>query len=283
MTSIQFRKIYITATASYQCRTRFIVLVILCTNMLMNTFFQNALTTNNHTWILPSAESLIISPPLSTKDYSDLASLLVQTFDEPSASSKKMTKLDQISWSLYDKYVTEQYTYRQYVQTAKKMKGNKYALYLAKEYNPGEENDDSRPFYEVVGMIELGMVLQPMEIMQKTNDNTTIGDGETIGLRPRPTVGVLCVKPSHQNKGIGKALLMKCEEEVSGVWNETHMFIEVEPNNESARQFFKLCDYESCIDKDGNDMIHSAKVSRRRKIEERPHLVLSKRFSSKQD
>lgn len=251
-------------------------------------------------------QSFTIVPPSSKSDYHELASLLVESFDEPTvkgfsrSSAKEKNNIDvllqddddddeynsnrmnnpisfvpkrqleKITWSLYDKFLTEQYTFRQYVQTARKMKGKKYGLFLAKEYNPGiseKLNEEARPFYEVIGMVEIGMVLECIQ-------NSTVEDSRSI--RPRATVGVLCVKSNHMNKGVGKELLHKCEEVVREVWNETELFIEVEPTNKRALKFFTSCGYDTCLDRLGKEMIHVATVSRKRKMEERPHFVMSK-------
>lgn len=251
-----------------------------------------------------STKSFTITPPCSSDDYRDLASLLVESFDEPTISTGSNARQDfnstnymnedfslrqyiidantqksilpklqfeQVTWSLYDKFLTEQYTFRQYVQTARKMKGKKYALYLAKEYNPGSVKDGSegRPFYEVIGMIEMGMVLEP-------RGDSECSNFDDIQLKARATVGVLCVKPDHMNKGVGKALLNKCEQVGREIWNETQLYIEVEPQNERALQFFFSCGYCICLDKFGKEMVHIANVCRKRKVEERPHYVMSK-------
>jgi hypothetical protein len=301
--------------------------------------------------------SYSITVPNTKNDFKQLSSLLIESFDEPSIMSnnnndnndnnnnnKMNDQIDKITWSLYDKFLTEQYTYQQYTNVAKKMKGKKYALYVAKEYNPGinsntsngngngnNGNESARPYYEVIGMVELGMVLTPTRIQKEilqgvatepvpvsttatismvgngsnsttattttmttsnsdinnNNNNNNNNKNEITILRPKPTIGVLCVKKSHMNKGVGKALIQKCEEDVKNIWNETELYIEVERCNENAKSFFmSSCGYDVCyIDGNvsgggnGNDRIEmerNVKVSRRRKVEERPHLVLSK-------
>lgn len=262
--------------------------------------------------------SLIIAPPTSKDDYQDLASLLVESFDEPSIvntiskrgggkeedkykKEKKSryyndddpilesTKLlvERFQWILYDKFFTEQFTVQQYMQTALKMKGKKYSIYLAKEYNPGLSNDGSeaRPFYEIIGMIEFGMILEPTRIKKefenaKSNNNedtaTTSVIHTSVGLKSRATIGILCVKSNFMSKGVGKALLTKCEDEVKKVWNETQLFTEVEPDNVRALRFFESCGYGIEFDDDGNEILHYANVSRKRRVEERLHYVLNK-------
>ena len=240
-------------------------------------------------------ETFTITTPSSNNDYQQLASLLVETFDQPSSTSdndsssveKSMLSVPQnwekISWDLYGKFLTEQYTFQQYVQNARKMKGKKYSLFLAKEFNPGAsssgDDDVPRPYYEVVGMIELGMVLEPsMQINDQNDPNRLdLDSSQQQLLQPRAKVGVLCVNEKHANKGIGTALIQKCEDVVTNIWNQTQLFVEVEPNNQRARDFFLSCGYELCMDESNeNEIIQYAKVSRRRKVEERPHFVLVK-------
>ena len=251
-------------------------------------------------------ETFTITTPSSSNDYQQLASLLVETFDQPSPSAKNETrasplsrKWEQLSWEMYDKFLTEQQIRQQYMQNARKMKGKKYALFLANEYNPGilsnDRNDEVvRPFYEVAGMIELGMVLEPPIWINNEHLNDEYDDEfkdraqkrkqqqlqlQTL-LQPRAKVGVLCVKQEHMKKGIGKALIQKCEHVVRNLWNRTQLFVEVEPDNVNAMKFFHSCGYEVCIDENNNEIIRYAKVSRRRKVEERPHCVLVKSLNS---
>ncbi len=296
-------KLFLPASAGTTCYIHRSVILL---SMTISFFHTNHLLSHSFTITLPTSKA----------DYQELASLLVQSFDEPTILNKNnytslinsvgddyvddeiiqesikpiiQKQFDQITWSLYDKCLTEQYTFRQYVQNARKMKGKKYALYLAKEYNPGtsinSDIDTPRPFYETIGLIEVGMVLEPNRI---TNDNDSGnsskgsggGSGSVSILRARPTVGILCVKPDHMKKGVGKALLTKIEQVVSEIWNETQLFIEVEPINERALRFFNSNGYEICLDSFGKEIIQIANVSRRRKMEERPHFVMSKMLKS---
>lgn len=225
-----------------------------------------------------NASALMVTPPLSSSDYRQLATLLVQTFDAPQAAQDSSensiaSRLEWIQWNLVEKSLSEQFTYNQYISTARKMRGKKYALFVAKEYMPPQKDNDYRACYEVVGLAEMGMTVGPIR--------DEIEGKETL-LRPRATVGVLCVKDSYRNQGIGKVLLEKCENTSRHVWNETRLFVEVEPSNVDALTFFRGSQYNSITsasvdDKMGSHVImRNATVVRRRKMESRPHIVLEK-------
>jgi len=237
-------------------------------------------------FLLPAVDALIIGPPASSTDYRQIASLLASTFDAPppppsssSSSSSSSTnqksapatKLEAMQWMLYEKSLTEQYTYNQYLSTTRKMRGKKYALFVAKEYIPPSQDNDHRASYHVVGMVEMGVTVGPVSI----SENELV----VISLRPRATVGVLCVSSSHQNQGIGQALVEKCEYVAEHIWNETRLFVEVEPCNGIALSFFEKYGYEGLNrGADGGFEMRNATVARRRKVESRPHFVLEKEF-----
>ncbi len=258
--------------------------------------------------IATSTNALQIVPPSSNDDWRDLASLLVETFDEPrviepspSSSSNAMNtlinKLQIAKWNLFEKSLTKQFAYNQYVRTARKMKGKKYAILLAKDYNPGSEENEHRAFNEVVGMAEIGLTLEPSTAAREERgvDDTTNLDftAETVmaplsASVPRATVGVLCVRPTRRNMGIGQILLKKCEEIIAESWGEDEIVVEVEPDNRPALEFFRTSGYcfsrtpksESARSVDGGDVeMRNATVRKLRTFEARPHLVLRKRVS----
>lgn len=257
--------------------------------------------------------ALIVTPPSGASDFRQLASLVVSTFDAPIDPA---SKLEVMQWNLYERSLSEQFTFKQYTDTVRKMFGKKYALFVAKEYIPGNEDNGFQSSYDVVGMIEMGMALGPVnlrnyenrqserdedsqreiDLFEAQNDNsvgknealestilesdkasTTAISIQQIGLRPRATVGVICVKSTNHNKGIGKALLGKCEEIASDVWNEPQLFVEVEPDNKNALRFFERDGYSGFEDEGGVQM-RNATVIRKRKATSRPHLVLGKTF-----
>lgn len=238
--------------------------------------------------------ALIIEPPSSSVDYQQLASLLVSTFDSPHSSSfdndkntnslsnTMSSKLEWIQWNLLEKSLTEQYTYNQYVSTGRKMRGKKYALFLAKEYKPSKTNNNYKPQSEVVGMVEMGMTVGPVLLHTDDKNQFQCMKIESI---PRAIVGVLCVKSTHRNQGIGKILLEKCETISHKVWNETRLFVEVEPSNTNALRFFKDYGYHSAtlstsMEYQSHEIMINATVARRRKVESRPHILLQKQIGS---
>mmetsp|Transcript_10136 Transcript_10136/g.21280 ORF Transcript_10136/g.21280 Transcript_10136/m.21280 type:complete len:293 (+) Transcript_10136:267-1145(+) len=252
---------------------------------------------------ISSTNALQIVPPSSNDDWRDLASLLVETFDEPTiitpspsssstAANPLKNKLQITKWNMFEKSLTEQFAYNQYVRTARKMKGKKYAILIAKEYNPGSEENEFRAFYEVVGMAEIGLNLEPSTVVSEesdvgdaTNNNiiSAITTASFSALVPRATVGVLCVKSSRRKMGIGQKLLQKCEEIIVESWGEDEIVVEVEPKNRAALEFFRSSGYHYGGKADFarrveeiDAEVRNATVRKLRTFEERPHLVLRK-------
>lgn len=297
---------------------------------------------------------LIITPPTTSNDFRQLASLLASSFDAPSASStatttptpppsgkknlnskgfERILSLDEkfqsnvewIYWNLVEKAWTEQYTYNQYVSTVQKMRGKKYALFVAKEYTPTKQeankgdnsttSGSSLPRVghgNVVGMIEMGMTIYPttknasstalcggeknhqeqQQQQQLEQNNTTTKFSLPSQHHLIPTIGVICVKSSHQRGGIGKSLVDKCKHVAKNVWNETCLLADVEPSNVGALKFLTdSCGFvamsgnfmaEDDEDGDGRNgrgiMMRYTTVSRRRRMESRPHIILYNRL-----
>mmetsp|Transcript_24941 Transcript_24941/g.49603 ORF Transcript_24941/g.49603 Transcript_24941/m.49603 type:complete len:254 (+) Transcript_24941:79-840(+) len=223
-----------------------------------------------HVLLLPFTASLLIAPPTTNDDWRQLAALVVDTFDSPptgaipyetSFQQYVQSRIERTGWNLVGRSLAEQHTYDRYVRNARKMRGKKYGLYLAKEYNAGTAESKYVPFYETVGMIEMGLTLEP-------------SDNPMEGLKPRAIVGVICVRSGFQKRGIGKALLQQCELLAIETWKENDLFVEIEPDNERALRFFSLCGYDNI------DEMRNAKVCVRRKMEEKSHIVLKKSHPS---
>lgn len=176
-------------------------------------------------------------------DWSGLSRLIVDTFDAPDADA---SALRQARWRLFEKDATEMATYQRYVKMAKKMKGLKYSLLLAKEAGEG-----------VVGMVELGL------------------NGGLDGDARRPTIGLICVAQEHRHKGIGEDLVKRCEKIVSEVWNDGMLYAEVEESNERALLFFQSLGFEA---KDDETVM--VNLRRGLQIEERPHILMSRELAS---
>jgi len=205
--------------------------------------------------------SIVVSPPSSLHEFRQLAKLIVNTFDDPSQDSVRshwfQSKLEALQWNVLDKSLSEELIFKQYTSTVRRMRGKKYCLLVVKGSHQGI--DDSHDF--VVGVVEMGLSLCP---------HTTNSTGEKAAeLRPQPTIGVLCVRSTHRQKGIGLALVRKCEQVAADVWNEDCIFVDVDPSNLSALNFFEKCGYNSF-------QMRNAILYRRRKKESKPHFLLKK-------
>lgn len=235
---------------------------------------------------IPEISALLIAPPSSLGDYRQLASLLADTFDFPTSdfATKSITnnlqqqlgfKIDAL-WNTFERALTEDYTCQKYTATARRMRGKKYCVLLAKELIQGDnDNQQIRVRDEALGMVEMGMSLCPIF----SNDLDNLADPTTpifqqaikTESRPQPTVGVLCVKSSHRKKGIGQALIQKCEQVAADIWNEEFLFVDVEPSNEKTLLLFEKWGYVRVGKR-------NAAVSRRRLEQPRPHYLLRKRL-----
>jgi ribosomal protein S18 acetylase RimI-like enzyme len=185
------------------------------------------------------SDAWFVTPPTTTKDWQQLACLVVQTFDAPPDDA---SPIERLKWNLMERGVMEEATYRQYVRTARKMKQTKYAILVAKQWG------------NVIGMAELGVNL----------DNDT-GDR-------RATIGVLCVDDTVRKQGVGKELVTKCCQLAVEVWNETILYAEVEPSNDGARTFFQVsCGFEH---KDDAQVMVNLRTRGKRRVDQRPHLLL---------
>ncbi len=223
---------------------------------------------------------IVIGPPTSNSDYQRLASLIVSTFDAPTDSNNPSSieaKLQNVQWDLFEKALTEDFTYRQYVSTARRMRGKKYCLLLAKEY--ASEEESLKGVYAVVGMVEMGLSICPTVTCLDLDEIVAGDSSEDCEVMPQPTIGFLCTKSSHRNRGIGLSLVQKCEEIAQDVWNEQHVFVDVDPNNFKAISFFERADYEYVLEERSKTfMMRNTTVFRRRVEQVKPHFLLRKRL-----
>ncbi|KAL7551389.1 hypothetical protein ACHAWF_018153 [Thalassiosira exigua] len=244
---------------------------------------------------IPRILGLVISPPSSANEYRKIASLLASTFDAPAAGAQSnsignieqssiQSKVEELQWTLVEKSLTEEFIFKQYMSTARRMQGKKYCLLVAKDYVQ-DSDGDLRVRDDIVGIAEMGMSFCPSPLQQEPiRGNVVDIDGtgaknDCNESKPKPTLGVLCVGPNQQKKGIGRALVGKCEEIASEVWNETCIFVDVEPRNLNAMSFFHKCGYRCCVDDTGSVLVRNTKISKRRSSESRPHNLLWKRLS----
>lgn len=177
---------------------------------------------------------IIVAPPRTSREWKQMAAMDVQVFD------------DFGFWEVRQRKATEQFVLQQYVDSSKRMKGNKYALLVATEFSKSG----------VLGMVEMGVSLDKVS-------NTT-----------RTTIGVICVSPKCQRSSVGALLLAKCQDVASSEgWNETNIYAEVEPNNTAALNFFEKHGFVR-----NDEEKRTVTVRRRRTYEERPHLLLRKQL-----
>ena len=200
---------------------------------------------------------LTISGPSSERDYREIATLLIDTFDAPTSYS---SSIESIKWNIFERSLTEQYTFNQYIRNARRMRDKKYCVIVAKEYII-DENDDMK--LRVVGMAEMGMSICPIS-----------------KLSPQPTLGVLCVSPNHQQIGVGKALVEKCEQIATNIWKDCNLVVDVDPCNKDALSFFERCGYHISEDDSGEKHTRNTTVVRRRKAESKPHYLLQKKLAT---
>mmetsp|Transcript_2338 Transcript_2338/g.5756 ORF Transcript_2338/g.5756 Transcript_2338/m.5756 type:complete len:287 (+) Transcript_2338:313-1173(+) len=264
-------------------------------------YFRRSLASLLYALCLNITSPLIISPPSSLSDFRQLASLLVDTFDAPSNSVKSDDDQQTTTASLkakmgllrnmFETSLAEESTYKQYASTARRMRGKKYCLLVAKEFVRDVDDDQLRVRDDVVGMVEMGMSLCPVACQQTdpssggrghaTDTSDTATTSDSIESIPQPTIGVLCVKSTHQQKGIGQALVQKCEDVATDLWDEQSIFVDVEPGNENALFFFKKHGYGSTFGVSGAVQMRNATVSSGRIAESRPHFLLRKRMERK--
>ena len=197
------------------------------------------------------AHGWYVSTPVHAKDWSDMARVIVQAFDAP--SDEKASRVEQLRWVLYERQLAEQATYRQYVQTARKMKLSKYNILVAKEGD------------QVIGVAEVGINKRTVPV-EDDNDS----DGETENLR-RPTIGLLCVAEKYRQQGVGAALVARCQNIVANIWKDDVIFAEVDEENKQAIAFFQSLGFIVC----NNHETVMVKLRHRLKVERRPHLLLS--------
>ena len=236
-----------------------------------------------------------VTPPRSNRDWQELAQLVTDTFDAPRSimkSEKALSIADQIKWNLVERPLTKQFNYRQYVETARRMKGKKYSILIAKT----DSSDAATAQVSadlVVGVVEIG-IKYDATVEEKVvddddddDDNSTGQNGTslqgTIAAR-RPTIGSLCVHPDYQTQGVGRALVNTCEKLIQSQWEEDTIYAEVQLLNANALAFFDACGYQSIQKNPTQDdaVVMMVPLQRQRKLEVLPHYLLSKRLDEHQ-
>ena len=151
--------------------------------------------------VLPCrTQAFYITPPVSQTDWEQLAQLLASE-SEPNDDSPA-TVLEKMQWNLWGRRQTQDALYRRYVRNARQLRGAKYAVFVAKQWD------------KVLGVAEMG----------KQADC-------------RAVVGVLSVAPAARRQGIGEALVQRCEATAATVWHETCLWVEVETTPSKVASF----------------------------------------------
>ena len=182
------------------------------------------------------ANAWYIAPPRQNIEWNEMVQLIVKTFDAPPHDASNM---ERIRWSLFEQSLTEAYTLRQYTQTARRMRGTKYSIFVVKQLG------------RVIGMVEVGINGSSQE--------------------KRPTIGLICVEKEFRQQGVAADLITQCEHLVTKVWKESVLYAEVEETNLAALQFF----YSQGFQSSGNQTV-IVNVRRRLGFDKRPHRLLSK-------
>ena len=237
--------------------------------MMMN---DDSNSNNNNNKNNNNKTFLQIEPPKNNEDWTQIANLVVETFEEPYIldAHNNNNVLEKLYWKFIEKGLTEMFTYRQYVRTARRMSGKKYSVIVARRTNSISGNK------EVVGMMELGMTL-----LLLPDDAVSDARPVPVSVTPTPTptplpvpmMGVLCVRHDYRRDGIASELIAKCEDIVFRVWKEKHVYVQVEPSNVAALALFEN---SNGFCRTSSHQMINATVARRRKYEKRQHLVLKK-------
>jgi len=261
-----------------------------------------------------------VSPPRTDADWRQLASLVTRSFDAPPRRRRRrpyedadgdgtadgavvgIVNVDEddddeeeedddvASWNWWERLQTERYNYRHYVTTARRMRGLKYSVFVAKD---GCVTDGGSGFGgKVVGVAEIG--LKQQEHQQQQEDRQSFQQQQQMYCLP--TIGSLCVDPDYRRMGIARGLVERCEELVRTTWNngdgnDNHgrhdaIVAEVRVTNSDARRFFEACGYSAYGGGAAgfNDPPNQAdepptvfvNVQHRRKLVAEPHFILSK-------
>ena len=209
--------------------------------------------------IMHNVLSLIVTPASLPNDFKDVARLVTSAFDAPPKPQERTSFFDKVTW-LVERPRSEQYNWEIYNENSKKMEGKKYSLLIAIEKEGTEMS--------TVGMAEMGL-------------SCFLDPASSAKPRPLPTIGVICVDAEARGRGIGKALVEKCEEIAVLQWNHSAVMVDVEPDNRCALSFFGSLGYVNVLDSEGNKAERMQTVSRRGVSQEKPHYILTKKFKGR--
>jgi len=185
-----------------------------------------------------------VSVPIAVQDWQGLASLLVDSFDENRSAP----------W--WQQPLLRTNIYRHYVQTARRLRGKKYAIHLAKDAISGQ----------VIGIAEVGRsaIASSKQVDPSSRDTKVV-----------TTVGVLAVHPQARRYGIARRLLEQCLETAT-LWESSHLFVEVEPTNHVMMACLDSLSFSRVSDA----LINVPVMRRGTEKELRPHVVYRREVPS---
>ena len=231
------------------------------------------------------AVPFVISGPTRLEDYEDVGRLFCEVFDDQAdqaalalnASSKSSSGAAVMSNMFWNAGITKtaaQYVYtNRYISNARKMRGKKYALLVAKSFG-SDKNDNSRAIKpgQVIAMAEVGVSRYPI-LSDLTTGGLSEDDHDRDETDVLASIGVICVAESQRRSGAASQLLETAESLARRRWNETSLYAAVEESNNDALRFFDAAGYED------SGLVVQVEVSERmRKGEMRPHILLQKRL-----
>ena len=236
---------------------------------------------------------VISGAPTRFDDYEDVGRLLCEVFDDNAVSKQQQQQqggkstinnvlgaasggaVSSFLWNAITRTLAAaQYTNR-YISNARKMRGKKYALLVAKSF--GSDNNDNNSNRgikpgQVIAMAEVGVsrysILSDVTGTGGSSDEREHDETDVLA-----SIGVLCVEESQRRSGAASELLKAAESLARRRWNETSLYAAVEESNWPALSFFNAAGYED------SGLVVQVEVSERmRKGEMRPHLLLQKRL-----
>lgn len=233
---------------------------------------------------------VISGAPTRFDDYEDIGRLLCEVFDDNAVSKQqqggKSTSssvlgaasggaVSSFLWNTITRTLAAaQYTNR-YISNARKMRGKKYALLVAKSFGSNNnDNNNNRVIKpgQVIAMAEVGVSRYPI-LSDVTGTGGSSDDREHDETDVLASIGVLCVEESQRRSGAASELLKAAESLARRRWNETSLYAAVEESNTGALRFFNAAGYED------SGLVVQVEVSERmRKGEMRRHLLLQKRL-----
>jgi len=239
----------------------------------------------------------VIGGPTRLQDFEDVGRLLCEAFDDGGDGSGPESQQSSFGGAIIDNWLWEagitrtlaaaQYTNR-YVSNARKMRGTKYSLLVAKSFGtaanriaadsdadiaPDENNNNNIKPGQVIAMAEVGVSMYSVLSYSESSDATAPTPVSNRTTDVLASIGVICVQQTQRRSGAASELLKAAESIARTRWNETLLHAAVEQNNAGALSFFRSAGYE-----DTGLLVEVEVRERMRKGEMRPHILLQKRL-----